>query len=845
MNQQVSDQSVLDFFKLFDAVDVGIIVVNKNQEVVVWNDWVVKFSFNEFENTLSKPLASIFTEMPVRLSQVINDALDNGMSSYLSERFNKFPLPLFSSKDDESSNKRIYQKISVRPFQLNCEDLCVIQILDVTHAAEKTLAFREQAKELQALADGAKAKQNELSSIIDNSLDAIIRLNHNGRIISFYKSASNMFGFNENELLGKPFSILLPNPYNNEFDRFFKTGEETEHINVDGQAKAIKQNGEVFHCEITINPLLNFGEVQFIITIKDATERTLAQAALHQQKEQAEITLSSIADGVITTDVIARINYINPAAQLLIGLDNEAVKNKLVTNVLDIKSENSELPTLTCIKEGVKVESTNGDEMIAPDGNIIVIHQLASPIHNLVGDVIGSVLVIRDVSKSHRLASRLTWQASHDELTQLINRREFERQLEGAIQSARNENAVHSLCFMDLDKFKAVNDTCGHAAGDELLKQLSDIFRSKIRGADLLARLGGDEFGIILMKCDLKHAQQVAEQIRAAVEEYRFIWDGRSFQVGVSIGLVSVDVTTPDVDEVFVASDSACYAAKEAGRNRVHVYSPDDAEIAQRQGEAQWLVQLQAALDEDRFQLFYQPIVPIQDKNGTIHYEILLRMLDEKGQIIPPGAFIPSAERYQMMTKIDRWVIKHTFDWMDKYWHKNDKEIFAINLSGQTIADPLLLEDIKSWLANSTFEPENISFEITETAAISNLKMAQKFIDELKVIGCGFALDDFGSGLSSFAYLKNMPVDFLKIDGVFVRDIAEDVIDKAMVEAIHNVGNVLNLKTIAEFVEDEEIIEILEKIGVDYAQGYGIDRPKPLPDNSDKLFHWPLPESVK
>ncbi len=839
MNELVSDQSVLDFFTLFDAVDVGIIVVNKDNEVIVWNDWLVKYSFYGLEDILSKKLEIFFSDIPPRLSQVISDAVNNGMSSYLSERFNKHPLALFSSKEDKENSKRIYQKISVRPFNLNNESMCVIQITDVTHDAERTLALREQAKELQALADNSNEKQVELSSIIDNSIDAIIRLNQRGRIISFYKSASNMFGYDEAGILGKPFSILLPNPYNIEFDRFFLSGKEASSINVDGPAKAKSKSGDIFHCEITINPLLNFGEVQFIITIKDVTESTLAQAALHQQKEQAEITLNSIADGVITTDVIGRINYINPAAESLTGLNNNDVKNTMISKVLDIKSENSELPTITCIKQGIKVESTNGDELIAPDGNIIVIHQLASPIHNVVGDVIGSVLIIRDVSKSHRLASRLTWQASHDELTQLINRREFERQLEGVIQSARNENAEHSLCFMDLDKFKAVNDTCGHAAGDELLKQLSDIFRSKIRGADVLSRLGGDEFGIILTNCGLNHAKKVAEQIRATVEEYRFIWDGRSFQVGVSIGLVVVDVTTPDVDEVFVASDSACYAAKEAGRNRVHVYSPDDVEIAQRQGEAQWLVQLQSALDEDRFQLFYQPIVPIQDKNGIVHYEILLRMLDEKGQIILPGAFIPSAERYQMMSKIDRWVIKNTFKWMDEFWVHNEKEIFAINLSGQTIADPLFLEDIKSWIANSKFEPENISFEITETAAISNLKMAQQFIDELKHIGCGFALDDFGSGLSSFAYLKNMPVDFLKIDGVFVRDITSDIIDKAMVESIHNIGNVLNLKTIAEFVEDDDVLSILEEIGVDYAQGYGIDRPKPLPNSSETLFQWP------
>ncbi len=839
MNELVSDQSVLDFFTLFDAVDVGIIVVNKDNEVVVWNDWMVTYSFYESQDILSKKLDSFFQDIPEYLLYVIKGALNDGISAYLSEYSNKHPLPLFAFKKDQKNNKRIYQKLSVRPFVLDNEQMCVIQITDVTHDAKRTSALKEQAKELQALADSSKEKQIELSSIIDNSIDAIIRLNKTGRIISFYKSASRMFGYCEAEVLGKPFSILLPNPFNIEFDHFFKVGDETQTLNIDGQAKAISKTGDIFHCEITVNSLTNFADVQFIITIKDVTEQTLAQAALHQQKEQAEITLNSIADGVITTDVIGRINYINPAAEKLIGIQHSEVKNQLISKVLNIKSENAELPTVTCIQQGVKVESTNGDELISPDGHIIVIHQLASPIHNVVGDVIGSVLIIRDVSKSHRLASRLTWQASHDELTQLINRREFERQLEHVIQSARNENAEHSLCFMDLDKFKAVNDTCGHAAGDELLKQLSDIFRSKIRGADILSRLGGDEFGIILTKCGLSHAKKVAEQIRSAVEEYRFIWDGRSFQVGVSIGLVVVDVTTPDVDEVFVASDSACYAAKEAGRNRVHVYSPDDVEIAQRQGEAQWLVQLQAALDEDRFQLYYQPIVPIQNKSDIVHYEILLRMLDEKGQVIPPGAFIPSAERYQMMSKIDRWVIKNTFAWMDEFWQSNGNEIFAINLSGQTIADPLFLEDIKLWITQSKFKPENISFEITETAAISNLKMAQQFIDELKQIGCGFALDDFGSGLSSFAYLKNMPVDFLKIDGVFVRDITKDIIDKAMVESIHNIGNVLNLKTIAEFVEDGDILGILEAIGVDYAQGYGIGRPEPLPNNNKTLFHWP------
>lgn len=830
MKSKMSGGSVLDFFSLFDAIDLGIIVVNKNHEVVVWNDWVIKYSLIDLDDALSRSIRHLFQDIPPVLLQMVDDTLSTGGSTCLSSHEHNYPLALYSSSANKQADKRIFQKISIRRLLMDGEFLCVIQIIDVTQEKERAIALKNQAQELKSLADDSKEKEIELSLIIDNSLDAIIRLNEKGHIINFYPSASKMFGYKEGEVINTLFSSLLLSPYDVEFEQFFDLWQETENTNIDGHAKALKNNQEVFDSEITINPVMSHGEVHFIMTVKDVSERKKVQDALYREKEQAEITLSSIDDGVITTDIIGRINFLNPAGEALIGSTLEQVKNKPITQVLNIQSELVELPTLTCISSGVKVESAEGDELILDDGSVIVLHQVATPIHNQVGDVVGSVLIFRDVSKSHRLANRLTWQASHDELTQLINRREFERQLEGALESARNEEFVHCLCFMDLDKFKSVNDTCGHAAGDELLKQLADIFRSKVRSADLLARLGGDEFAIILTQCHLEPAIEVAEKIRRAVDEFRFVWEGRSFQVGISIGLMIIDESSPNVGDVFVAADSACYAAKEAGRNRVNIYRQDDEEIVQRKGQTQWLVQLQEALDQDRFQLNYQAIMPIQDTDGATHYEILLRMIDDKGNIVPPGAFIPAAERYQMMGKIDRWVIKNTFDWMDNYWEKNDKEVFAINLSGQSIADTSLLDEIKEWIGQSSFDPKHLSFEITETAAISNLKVAQHFINDLKSLGCGFALDDFGSGLSSFGYLKNMPVDYLKIDGIFIRDIVSDPIDRAMVEAIHNVGRVLKLKTIAEFVENEDIIEILKEIGVDYAQGYCLDRPKPLPD---------------
>jgi Amt family ammonium transporter len=382
-----------------------------------------------------------------------------------------------------------------------------------------------------------------------------------------------------------------------------------------------------------------------------------------------------------------------------------------------------------------------------------------------------------------------------------------------------------------------VNDTCGHAAGDELLRQLADIFRTKIRGADTLSRLGGDEFAIILNKCGLGPAVNIAEEIRATIEDFRFGWDDQSFQVGISIGLVLIDIDSPDQEEVFKAADSACYAAKEAGRNRVHIYSPDDTEISQRRGESRWMVRIQNALDQDRFQLNYQPIIGISEGSAdSIHYEILLRMLSEDGELIPPGAFMSSAERYLLMPKIDIWVIENLFCWLSQHGDYNSSDIFAINLSGQSLADESLLYRIKQLFNEYSIPAKRISFEITETAAISNLSQAQVFIAELKQLGCKFALDDFGSGLSSFAYLKSLPVDYLKIDGAFVKDMVDDPIDRAMVESIHNIGSVLKLKTIAEFVENAEILSALKEVGVDFAQGYGIARPKPLPTDGSKLF---------
>ena len=837
MDMQLSAGNNHQFdLEIYDSMNNGFLVLNQKHEIILWNQWLSKYSFRARSEVMGRKIDEVFSVSNPRFNQAIDDALNHGLSSLISARFHQATLPLYLNRQNRERNNRIHQSITIKPLSSERGTCCLIQIRDLSRGNMHELSLKQTTLELESMASRAREQESRLQTILNNTLDAIIILNRIGRISGFYKSAQTLFGYSEYELLGKPLSILFPPPYNRRFSIIMEDVHPGKPLNFLELVKSLKSNGEIFHSEVSVHSIFEGEDLQFIVTIKDITERQLAQEALYREKEQAQVTLSSIADGVITTDIIGQINFLNPASLKLTGYKHDELINKRLDRVITIQSDRSQLPVYECINSGTQVDSVAGDILIAKNGDQLVIHQVASPIHNQVGDVIGAVMIFRDVSKSHRLASRLSWQASHDELTQLINRREFERRLEATINSSRLDSSEHCICFMDLDKFKVVNDTCGHVAGDELLRQLSEIFKSCIRDDDTLARLGGDEFALVLKSCKMEPAFKIAEQIRTAVEDFRFGWGGQSFQVGISIGLVTIDKNSPDAEEVFKEADSACYAAKEAGRNRVHIYSQDDQEISQRRGEAQWMVRIQSALEADRFELNYQPIIPLNQPDEPIHYEILLRMIGENGESIPPGAFIPSAERYQLMARIDRWVIEHLFSWMDDHWDYNSSDVFAINLSGQSLADENLLYRIKKLFSVYAVQADRICFEITETSAISNLSKAQVFIAELKQLGCLFALDDFGSGLSSFAYLKSLDVDYLKIDGAFVKDMVEDPIDRAMVESIHNIGNVLKLKTIAEFVENDEVLQALKKVGVDFAQGYGIACPRALPSARESLF---------
>ncbi len=435
-----------------------------------------------------------------------------------------------------------------------------------------------------------------------------------------------------------------------------------------------------------------------------------------------------------------------------------------------------------------------------------------------------------DITDRKKMDAKLNYLASHDALTGLISRYEFELRVTRLLSNLSKEKSTHAMCFLDLDQFKVINDTCGHAAGDELLRQIGRVLRETIRKRDTLARLGGDEFGVLMEHCTLEQAHRVADDILKAVIDYQFSWDGNVFRIGVSIGLVAITEASGNFTELLKQADVACYLAKDLGRNRVHAYHPDDTELAVRHGEMQWVGRINHALDENQLCLYAQPIISL-DGGGRRHYELLVRMLDENGDIIPPGAFLPAAERYNLIEKVDAWVVSHACSSLAAHpAFIGQVDFITINLSGPSLTNQSFLKSILQIFKETGVSPKKICFEVTETAAVSNLDSAISFIKNLKEIGCQFALDDFGSGISSFGYLKNLPVDYLKIDGMFVKDIVEDPIDRAMVKSINEIGQMMGMKTIAEFVENDEIKMMLKVIGVNYGQGYGLGKPGPLVD---------------
>lgn len=565
--------------------------------------------------------------------------------------------------------------------------------------------------------------------------------------------------------------------------------------------------------------------------VQERTEQLAhSNESLRREKETFRITLASIGDGVITTDAWGRVSYLNTMAEHITGWQDATAHGRPLAEILHTAEEASGSSAEALVRRCLSGENMGVlvDRYLlqACDGRALHIDVSVAAIRDAADATTGVVVVFRDVTQERELTRQLAHQATHDALTGLVNRFEFERRLAMLIPTA-GTHAPHALLYLDLDQFKVVNDSCGHAAGDDLLRQVAALMRTKLRACDTLARLGGDEFGVLLEHCTVNEAGRIANALRELMQGFRFAWADKSFSIGVSIGLVPITHPGDTLAGIFSAADSSCYAAKEMGRNRVHVYHAGDSVLAQRTGEMRWMPRIQRALAEDRFRLFWQPIQPVSpEASPELRGEVLVRMLDESGRLVPPGAFLPAAERYGLMLALDRWVLQHSLQALAR--RNGEAVTFSINISGHSLGSTEFLDFVIDQLDDAAAPAHRVCFEVTETSAVSELTHALRFIDALKGRGCRFALDDFGTGLSSFSYLKTLPVDFLKIDGAFVGGLMTSDVDKAMVEAVHHIGHMMGLKTIAEWVDRPAILPVLRRIGVDYAQGYALGHPQPL-----------------
>lgn len=565
---------------------------------------------------------------------------------------------------------------------------------------------------------------------------------------------------------------------------------------------------------------------------QDITARKLAEQTLAEHSELLQVTLQSIGDAVITTDAQERVQWLNPAAERLTGWSSERAYNKPVNEIFFIIHEQNreqlECPVTRCLKLGNIVNGTDLALLISQEGREYGVEDSAAPIRDKAGHLLGAVLVFRDVTKQRLLNSEMNYRAKHDGLTGLLNRTEFEARLNHLLHETHTHHGEHTLMFIDLDQFKLVNDSCGHAMGDQLLCRVSRLLESCVRNRDLTARLGGDEFAIILERCTVAQAEHIAQKICDCMEEFRFVHDERSFRIGSSIGVVPVDSRWHNITALLQAADVCCYAAKKAGRNRVHTWQDSDQAIQTRHGEMHWASRLEQALDENRFELYAQRIAPLHNSNDGVHIEILLRLRDTDDSLIAPGNFLLAAERFHLISKIDSWVVQSVFDWISHSDCIDRIDTLSINLSGKSIGDRAFHRFIKEQIKAATFDARKLCFEITETEAITNFSDVSAFIESVRKFGVRIALDDFGAGASSLAYLKKLAVDFLKIDGQCIRNLITDPLDIATVKYFRDVANVMGVKTIAEFVEHPGTITVLRDIGIDFAQGYAIHKPEPL-----------------
>jgi len=691
--------------------------------------------------------------------------------------------------------------------------------------------------------------QIDFRTLLDAAPDAMVIVDRTGRVTALNQEAARFLGWTERELLGVPMSRLIPARFHTLLGSYMESGGGSPGKDAAISCFAQRPDGSEFPVELARRPL-GGGDEQFLVTLRDLTQWRRARETRRRTNEQARATLESIGDAVITTDATGRITYLNPMAESVTGWDAEEALGQSLDAVLPLISEASRQPvpntSARCLEEGRAVDLEDGVLLLRRDGTEVPIGDSAAPIRDRTGKTIGVVLVIQNESEKRRVGHRLSYEATHDALTGLINRREFERRVARVITDLAGAASEQVLLCLDLDRFKVVNDTCGHDAGDELLRNLGPRLSRHLRKRDTLARLGGDEFGVLLENCPLNEAERIAESLRADIEQYRFEWAGTDFAIGVSIGVIQVTEASGGLAAVLRAVDTACYTAKEAGGNRVHLErAPGSATVHVM---ARRITRLARAIDEGHFLLYAQPIVPLQAEGpARAHFEVLLRLPDAEGGIRAAADFLPHAERHGLMPAIDRWVVRETIALLGE-WHRehpaSELPVCSINLSPSTLAEDSLLIILEQQLARYAIPSTSICFEIAETAAFGNLARSVRFLSGIRTTGCGVALEDVGSGVTSFTYLKTLPVDFLKIGGHFVRGVVEDPIYGSIVTAVNQIGRSMGISTIAKQVGSASVLHKLRDLGIGFAQGRALVPPMPLTNADGRVLMEDLQRSA-
>ena len=684
--------------------------------------------------------------------------------------------------------------------------------------------------------------RDRLFAVFARTLPEIVIV-HDEKIMLANESAAGLIGLEPAQLVGREIADLVKPAYRALFRNTMAKRMRGEEVPRRLEIQLINGDQAGLWVEAQSSSIEFHGAPAILTVARDVSHRKSLEVSLSRSKRQAQYTLESISEGVITTDNNGHIDYMNQAAEKLIGTGRDDAAGhrigELFSLVDDIDRRPLGDPVERCLEMRRRVNMGRRAVMVSADGeHEHSVEITASPIRGPGSSISGTVVVFHDVGEIRGLTRQMSYQATHDALTGLINRHEFERRLDEAMDTAHADEAVHMLFYMDLDRFKAVNDSCGHVAGDNMLREVATLIKEQVRDSDFVGRLGGDEFGALLIGCPIEKARQIASDICNAVADYRFVWKDKIFNIGISIGLVEISHVSGSLQDVMSAADSACYVAKQQGRGTVHVYSARDEAIARERGDIQWLRELQTALHEDRFELAAQPILAM---GGGIEsgpgLEVLIRLPDQHGRIADTAEFLRPAERYQLMPQIDRWVVTAALTALTSGEIKlSAGRCCAINLSGQTLSDESFLSFVVEALDRTGVAPSSICFEVTEAAILSNVQHAQRFIEVLHGIGCAFSLDDFGSGLGSFSSLKDLPVDYLKIDGMYTRNLQSDQVNQEMVAAMIKLARTMQFRIVAEQVEHQDDFDWLREVGVDFVQGRFVEAPAALGTSSTGTF---------